>query len=128
MPCLFSIWRETAQTSRNAVRIPGQGGTSHRRSKPGTSGQVEEKALARVIEIRQVVGEIGEVIADADARVFVDMPENVRQRSLQHVARFFRIDIAVLARDVPFMDDVVIDAADGEPCRAAEPEGARNAE
>src|SRR5262249_38965779 len=74
---------------------PDRGESSH------ADVEVDEEPVAREREVRQIVGEVGEVVADAQLHVVADVAVHADHRAAAAVGDVGQIEQAVLAPQLP---------------------------
>jgi len=67
-----------------------------------------------ISEVGQVVGEVGEVVADASLQVLADMMIDCSQRAAAALTEIREVKRSHLGHAVPLLEKAPVDAQDGE--------------
>src|SRR6266516_707465 len=94
------------------------------RCEPGAASlgpdEIDEYALVVVLQVGQVVGEVGEVVADASLQVLADLTIDCRQRASAALTNICEVKRSHLGHAVPLLEEAPVDAEDGELRRVVE--------
>src|SRR6266568_8635700 len=82
--------------------------------------EIEEYAPVVVLQVGQVVGEVGKVVADASLQVLANMTIDCSQRAAAALTDIREVKRSHLGHAVPLLEEAPVDTEDGELRRVVE--------